>query len=95
MGLVWLVMYLRVRKLKADKTLLTQKVKERTQEIEKQRDQIALQKKEITDSIHYAEKIQQAVLPRDTLVAEILSDYFILFKPRDIVSGDFYSYNFV
>ncbi len=90
MGLVWLVMYLRVRKLKADKILLTQKVKERTQEIEKQRDQIALQKKEITDSIHYAEKIQQAVLPRDTLVAEILSDYFILFKPRDIVSGDFY-----
>jgi serine phosphatase RsbU (regulator of sigma subunit) len=86
-------MWFRVRKLQHDKRVLTQKVKERTVEIEKQRDQIALQKKEITDSIIYAEKIQSAVLPTREFTDSLLNDYFILFKPRDIVSGDFYWLN--
>lgn len=55
-----------------------------------QRDQIALQKQEITDSIHYASRIQSAILPSDDFTEEVLPDHFILFKPRDIVSGDFY-----
>jgi tetratricopeptide (TPR) repeat protein len=46
--------------------------------------------KDITDSINYAKTIQQAILPFDHRIGEILKDYFILFKPRDIVSGDFY-----
>jgi len=44
----------------------------------------------ITDSITYAQKIQSAVLPPEDFFSEKLQDYFILFKPRDIVSGDFY-----
>ncbi|MBN1185136.1 MAG: SpoIIE family protein phosphatase, partial [Bacteroidales bacterium] len=48
------------------------------------------QKKEITDSINYAQKIQSAVLPPAELLNEILPEHFILYKPRDIVSGDFY-----
>ncbi len=88
-----LIIRLRERKLRHDKEVLTHKVKERTIEIEKQRDQIALQKKEITDSIEYAEKIQTAVLPKDEFIHKLLTDYFILFKPRDIVSGDFYWMN--
>jgi len=51
---------------------------------------LEIQKKEITDSIHYASKIQKAVLPINNYVDSILNDYFILYKPRDIVSGDFY-----
>jgi hypothetical protein len=54
-----------------------------------QRDQIAYQKKHITDSIEYAEKIQRAILPSLELFTDKL-EHFVLFKPRDIVSGDFY-----
>ncbi|MFW5752308.1 MAG: tetratricopeptide repeat protein, partial [bacterium] len=57
---------------------------------ERQRDQILLQKKEITDSIMYASRIQRAILPPEEFRNEILPDHFILNKPRDIVSGDFY-----
>jgi serine phosphatase RsbU (regulator of sigma subunit) len=54
-----------------------------------QRDQIAYQKKHITDSIEYAERIQRAILPSMELFTDKL-EHFVLFKPRDIVSGDFY-----
>ncbi len=46
--------------------------------------------KEITDSINYARRIQQTMLADENLLKNNLSDYFILFKPKDIVSGDFY-----
>jgi len=46
--------------------------------------------KDIRDSINYAQLIQQAILPPEEKIGEVLSDYFILFKPKDIVSGDFY-----
>jgi serine phosphatase RsbU (regulator of sigma subunit) len=46
--------------------------------------------KEITDSINYAERIQRALLASKKLLDDNLSNYFILFKPRDVVSGDFY-----
>jgi serine phosphatase RsbU (regulator of sigma subunit) len=46
--------------------------------------------KDITDSITYAKRIQQAVLPSGNYANNILGDHFILFKPKDIVSGDFY-----
>ena len=55
-----------------------------------QRDIISEQKQEITDSIKYAYRIQSAVIPSDDFISQILTDYFILYKPRDIVSGDFY-----
>ncbi len=56
---------------------------------ESQRDQIAYQKQHITDSIHYALRIQTALLPSLELFTEKI-DHFVLYKPRDIVSGDFY-----
>ncbi len=55
-----------------------------------QRDTISNQKEQILDSIRYAEKIQSALLPPASYLIESLSDHFILFKPRDIVSGDYY-----
>lgn len=51
---------------------------------------ITEQKKEITDSIQYASRIQKAVLPPEDVISNYFSDYFILYRPRDIVSGDFY-----
>ena len=58
--------------------------------VEEQRDQISLQNKEITDSIQYARRIQQVILPGKRTLEKILPEHFIFFRPRDIVSGDFY-----
>jgi serine phosphatase RsbU (regulator of sigma subunit) len=54
-----------------------------------QRDQIAYQKKHITDSIVYAKRIQTALIPSLELFSDKL-EHFVLYKPLDIVSGDFY-----
>ncbi|NOZ33793.1 MAG: transporter substrate-binding domain-containing protein [Chlorobi bacterium] len=57
---------------------------------EEQRDEITHQKKDIEDSILYAKRIQNAILPPKKLISKSMPENFILFKPRDIVSGDFY-----
>lgn len=95
--LVWGIVKYNTRRLQLEKIRLEGIVQERTaeilkqkKEIENQRDQIAAQKKDITDSIVYASRIQQAVLPTDKILSEQVPEHFILFKPRDIVSGDFY-----
>jgi len=51
---------------------------------------IKKQNQKITDSIEYAKKIQNAAMPSDTYLKQIFEDYFVLFKPLQIVSGDFY-----
>jgi ligand-binding sensor domain-containing protein/serine phosphatase RsbU (regulator of sigma subunit) len=94
----------RERKLKNERDTLERIVKERTAEVVKQKDQIELQrdeiqkqhsivteqKKDIMDSIQYALRIQNAAIPSPEIVANELKDMFILYKPRDVVSGDFY-----
>lgn len=69
---------------------LEEKVRERTEEILKQKEEIEAQRDEITDSINYARRIQSAVLPSEDSLNELLPEHFVLFRPRDIVSGDFY-----
>ncbi len=97
---VWLIVYLYTLRLKKQKEHLESLVKERTKEIEKQKNILEKQNKEITeknreitDSITYAQRIQSAILPLDEVFEKYFDDYFILFKPRDIVSGDFYWIN--
>jgi serine phosphatase RsbU (regulator of sigma subunit) len=58
--------------------------------LEKHRDLVVVQKNEIVDSINYAKRIQSAMLPIESSFSELLNEHFILYKPRDIVSGDFY-----
>lgn len=62
-------------------------------ELEKQRDMANEQKREITQSIEYAQYIQRAVLPSDTFITSLVKDYMIFFRPKNIVSGDFYWFN--
>jgi ligand-binding sensor domain-containing protein/serine phosphatase RsbU (regulator of sigma subunit) len=57
---------------------------------EEQRDQIKHQRDEIKSSIRYARRIQSAALPPSMVMREMLKEYFIFSRPRDIVSGDFY-----
>jgi phosphoserine phosphatase RsbU/P len=74
---------------------LEQKIAQRTAELQKKNE-------DLTDSINYAQRIQHAMLPFPERIAKSLAEFFILFKPKDIVSGDFYwfqdmsveSYNF-
>jgi len=67
-----------------------EEIESQRDEIEAQRDLVFGQKKEITDSIGYAQRIQAAILPHYSYLDKIIPDCFVLFKPRDIVSGDFY-----
>lgn len=80
---LFLIVRFRQGQLEKENRLLEKKVKERTAEIEEQ-------KAEITSSIEYASRIQMAMLPEEAHFKKIFSDHFIIFKPRDIVSGDFY-----
>ncbi|MDP3557835.1 MAG: SpoIIE family protein phosphatase [Bacteroidota bacterium] len=69
---------------------LEDKVIARTAEVSKQKDVIEEKQKEIVDSIHYARRIQKTILPSNDYLAKNLNDFFVLFKPQSIVSGDFY-----
>jgi serine phosphatase RsbU (regulator of sigma subunit) len=83
---------------------LEKKVEERTRElkhanaelvekntiVEQQKELLEIRNKEIKDSIEYAKRIQTASFPSRRVLEKVSRDYFILYKPRDIVSGDFY-----
>jgi serine phosphatase RsbU (regulator of sigma subunit) len=69
---------------------LEKKVTERTKEVVLQKEIIEEKNKDITDSINYAERIQRGVLKSEKQLRKIFGESFILFKPKDIVSGDFY-----
>lgn len=88
---------LSAHRLLKQKEKLEELVTERTAEVVAQNQQIEAQKVDlevaytgIQDSIHYAQRIQQAILPTNEEVLRIVPNSFVLFKPRDIVSGDFY-----
>ena len=94
----------KVSELNDGKKKLEEQVRQRTHELEianieiqgqrdmarSQRDRISEQNKEITDSIYYAERIQRSMLPPVITLDAVLPEHFVLFKPKNIVSGDFY-----
>ena len=83
----------RLRITKKQKLVIeTQKkeVENQKEIVEKAHEALEEKNQEITDSITYAKRIQSAILPPDKLVKENLKESFILYKPKDIVAGDFY-----
>ncbi|HLP11514.1 MAG TPA: tetratricopeptide repeat protein [Flavobacteriales bacterium] len=66
------------------------KIRAQKEQIEVQRDEIAEKNAEITSSIEYAKSLQDAILPDPAYIQKHLPHHFILWLPRDIVSGDFY-----
>jgi serine phosphatase RsbU (regulator of sigma subunit) len=74
--------------------LLALRAKNRTKKdklkIEEQKELIEEKNKGFMDSVTYASRLQTAILPPDNLLAEQLKDFFVLYKPKDIVAGDFY-----
>ncbi len=67
-------------------------IEKKNKEIERQRDLADKQRRNLTSSIQYARRIQSAVIPKEESLHNHFKDSFILYKPRDIVSGDFYWY---
>lgn len=69
---------------------LEQKVQDRTQSLENTREELQRKNDNITASINYAQRIQSAMLPRWETVQKELPESFLMFCPKDVVSGDFY-----
>ncbi len=77
--------------------ILEMKVMERTEEVVRQKEEVERQSrkvvelyKNVTDSIRYAKRLQESILPADKRIRELLPDTFVYYRPKDIVSGDFY-----
>ncbi len=94
---IYMVIKIRERRLRFSKRLLERQVSLRTKELFDEKEKLQVlnseideKNKAITDSIHYAKRIQQALLPSDTSMKQIFPDSFVFFRPKDIVSGDFY-----
>jgi ligand-binding sensor domain-containing protein/serine phosphatase RsbU (regulator of sigma subunit) len=95
--LVYLIYKIRVYRVERKKKILEDKVQERTFEletekanVEKQRNLLEEANRKITGSIRSAQRIQDAIIPSNAEFDLAFDEYFIYFKPRDIVSGDFY-----
>jgi serine phosphatase RsbU (regulator of sigma subunit)/HAMP domain-containing protein len=83
--------------LAVNERMLELKVQQRTEEvvrkaaeIEQQKEKIEELYKDVTDSIRYAKRLQESILPSDSLIKTLLPNSFVLYRPKDIVSGDFY-----
>ena len=87
-------------KLQTEKTKVEEKVKklwqtstavhQEKEKINKLKLEVELKHQEVMDSVNYAKRIQEAILPSISEISSGFTDCFVLFKPRDIVSGDFY-----
>ena len=87
-GIIAILAYIKIRErnLIREKRILENKVAERTREISEKNELLAQKNKDITDSINYAKRLQDAILPAE----DTISGSFVFFRPKDIVSGDFY-----
>jgi ligand-binding sensor domain-containing protein/serine phosphatase RsbU (regulator of sigma subunit) len=85
-----LYLWYRDRKHKRFQEYLQKLLDERTQEVLQQKEEIEMKNRDITDSITYAQRIQNSILPSIKKLQDSFSGSFIFYQPRDIVSGDFY-----
>lgn len=90
--LMLIIAFLVFRQYRA-KRRSNQQLEEAYKTLELKNEVIALKNKEITDSIHYARRIQQSFLPDENVFRQLAPDSLLMYKPKDIVSGDFYWMN--
>lgn len=89
-GSIFLYMRWRTSSLRKRQEELRSTVDERTAELKLEKEQVVKKNNEIRDSIQYAKRIQSAILPSNSMIAQHLPESFVLYKPKDIVAGDFY-----
>jgi len=85
-SVIFVYIKIREQNLINEKRVLEEKVQERTLEVTRKNEELAHKNKDITDSIRYAERLQRAMLPPEIPFGET----FVLYRPKAIVSGDFY-----
>ncbi|MFT4600370.1 MAG: ligand-binding sensor domain-containing protein [Arenicella sp.] len=88
--IIFLVIRFRTKQLLENQRHLESVVTQRTYEVVKQKELVEYKNKEITDSITYAQRIQNAILPTKHLIGMHLNETFFYYRPKDIVAGDFY-----
>ena len=90
--IIIVIVYAYIQKRRDNKKITEQneKILEANEEFKVLNEAISKHNNEIIDSINYAQRIQSALLPPETYITELLNENFIFYKPRDIVSGDFY-----
>ncbi|MEF8844146.1 MAG: two-component regulator propeller domain-containing protein [Bacteroidales bacterium] len=94
LGIALVLSVIHWRTLRLRKTNLQLKEQERiAQQVARQKEELSLKNRNITDSLLYAKRIQEALLPTDDTLESQIKNSFILYKPKDIVSGDFYWIN--
>ena len=93
-GLGYIIINIRERNIRKQQEFLEKELKTRTKQVRKQKEEIEVKNRDITDSINYAQRIQFSVLPSNSTLLEHCTDAFIFYRPRDIVSGDFYWFDF-
>jgi ligand-binding sensor domain-containing protein/serine phosphatase RsbU (regulator of sigma subunit) len=86
----YLFIKIRERNHRRTEEILQRTLDERTSEVVSQKELIEQKNKDITDSINYAKRIQEAILPSPSKLHSVFPDSFVYYLPRDIVSGDFY-----
>lgn len=92
-GIFLLIVFNRLKVTSKQKNIIEeqkQEVENQKTVVEKAHTELEEKNKEITDSIQYAKRIQNAILPPSKVVKEYLQESFIYYKPKDIVAGDFY-----
>jgi ligand-binding sensor domain-containing protein/serine phosphatase RsbU (regulator of sigma subunit) len=87
---IYLFIRVRTAKLLLNKKQLEETVTTRTAEVVHQKELVEKKNQEITDSINYAQRIQNAILPPKSLIDKHFKEAFFLYHPKDIVAGDFY-----
>jgi ligand-binding sensor domain-containing protein/serine phosphatase RsbU (regulator of sigma subunit) len=92
MFLIYLTGLYSTRRLRTANLLLKEKELD-SAEISRQKEELILKNKNITDSINYAKRIQMAIMPQSSHFRELFPESFVFYKPKDIVSGDFYWMN--
>lgn len=88
-AIVYLLLHFQTRILIRTRKLLKEK-EQALKIVDEQKAELEVKDKNLTDSLIYAQRIQEALLPSETYVRQFFSESFILFRPKDIVSGDFY-----
>jgi serine phosphatase RsbU (regulator of sigma subunit) len=87
---VYVIIRLRERAHRKQREFLEEELSKRTAEVFEQKEELAQKNLDITESIKYAKRIQSSVLPDTSRLGSVFSEAFVFFLPRDIVSGDFF-----
>jgi serine phosphatase RsbU (regulator of sigma subunit)/ligand-binding sensor domain-containing protein len=94
-GAVYGIMSARERAIRKRKEYLERELDLRTREVQEQKEELFQKNTDITESIKYAKRIQNSVLPDISRLSTVFNEAFIFFAPRDIVSGDFYWFDWI